>query len=258
MSVTRRAFVGTTLAGVAGLGLARAAFPDTTSAGLRRRQGGWDPSRLSPALMHTATAECVRVRNRASGGRLTAGDLRGLAATLRLTFAHFSEVGLPAAQERLLNEHRIDALAQVPRHDDVERVRRAMGNAGAILEHEDLVKMLSASPESKQAAVTSIERIGVQALQLRLADAVEAFAASLDARRSRGVRRVAVGGQNEEINCKAMTMIIDTLGVIVAVNGAGSLMVPALLPVAAIEGVLLAILVFIHDWFCDLPTEAIA
>lgn len=251
MSVTRRSFVRSALTGAAGLGLGATAAGSSLAAGLvRPKRGQFDPPRLSAAVLKATTAECARVRTRAARGLLTSGDVRSLSAGLKVAFAHFEEAGLPEAQEELYRQFRLDALAPVPREDDVARLHQAIVDAGVQMNRDECRRLLSASAERKLAAAAALDRNGVLATYRQVTLRLDRAATHFDASRGGLVRQAAIAAGSQEGECAGLDLLSDMLALLAAVCAAAGMVVPAYLAVAAILEILAQLVGVIGDYGC--------
>ncbi len=175
------------------------------------RVRGWDPSRLSNAVIDHVGAELGRVYNTLSStGSIRAEDVRATASNIRLLFAHFDEIQLTPALEQMMRGCHQEILDFAPQEDHLRRISKGLSAFGVSLPPARIREMLSLSPAWKVRVISELERVGIQGVANRLVESLNRLANSLEQQRSgmMKVRYVRVAQEDAaEFLCQAIAFI---------------------------------------------------
>jgi hypothetical protein len=187
-SVNRRLFLWTSIVGSVSLVLKGLDNPSVAVAGQSScfsRVRGWDPSRLSNAVIDHVTTELGRVYNTLSStGSIRAEDVRATASNIRLLFAHFDEIQLTPALEQMMRGCRQEILNFVPREDQLRRISKDLSAFGVSLPPTRIREMLSLSPARKVRVISELEGVGIQGFANRLIKSLNRWADSMEQQNS--------------------------------------------------------------------------
>ena len=251
--INRRLFLWTSVVGSIPLVLKGLDNPRVGVAGqgsCLSRVRGWDPSRLSNAVIDHVGAELGRVYNTLSStGSIRAEDVRATASNIRLLFAHFDEIQLTPALEQMVRGCRQEILDFVPQEDQLRRISKDLSAFGVSLPPARIRKMLSLSPARKVRAISELERVGIQGFTNRLVKSLNQLANILEQQNS-GIMKARYIGVPRQGTQEAAELICDTLILLAVIWEIGCALGCGVCCVAARAFLLfVAILDFIG--FCD-------